>query len=389
MLLFAFTGLTESLAFGHLSAFTPLFLKELNVPPSSVPFWTGLLSALGFVIGLPLLPFWGVWADRYGRKLIILRSSIFAAIIYALSAASRDVTMLAAARLLGGFVLGNTGVMMALQADITPPARLGTTVAIISGGAPIGMAVGPYFGGLVVAHSGIRTLLLLDALLTALVVVALMVLLHDEPCAPVKAQSSREGVQEALRAILHTPPVARLFLATFLMAYGMSLAQPYVPILVEHLYQGPRLAPTIGAVLTLAGIIMAIATPLWGPLGDRAGHLRMLRLCALAVALSLVGQALSGSVWQLGASRAVQGLCQGGLGALAMVLLAFYTPPIHRSSVLSLSLLPNQLAWFLGPFSGSVISKGGLALPFWIGAGALLAGWAASLRLPTPNAAGK
>src|SRR5947209_18087770 len=99
--LFAATSLVESLAFGHLSAFTPIYLRELGVRTADVPFWTGLLSATAFVIGLPLLPFWGVWADRYGRKLIIIRSSVVAAALYASAAASRDVWMLAASRLLG------------------------------------------------------------------------------------------------------------------------------------------------------------------------------------------------------------------------------------------------------------------------------------------------
>ncbi len=60
LVVFILAGIVESQAFGHLGAFTPLFLQELRVPPATIPTWTGLLSGLGFVIGLPLLPFWGV-----------------------------------------------------------------------------------------------------------------------------------------------------------------------------------------------------------------------------------------------------------------------------------------------------------------------------------------
>lgn len=388
MILFAVVGLTESLAFGHLSAFTPLFLSELHVPPQAVPYWTGILSAMAFVIGLPLLPFWGVWADKYGRKLIILRSSVFAAIIYALSAASRDVYMLALARMLGGFVLGNTGVMLAVQADITPRKRLGTSIAIISAGSPVGVAIGPYFGGLIVREMGIRTLLYLDALLTLLVVIALIVMLHEEPRVAVPNRSTRTGVLEALRAIAQTPPVTILFLVVFLGAFGMNMAQPFVPILIERLYLGPKqdIAPTIGAVLTLWGITMAVTTPFWGRLGDRVGYLQMVRLGLFAVSVTLIGQAMAGFVWQVGVWRAGQGMFQGGLGALAMVLLTLYTPHDRRSSVLVLSLLPQQLSWFLGPMAGSLLSKIGLLAPFWAGAAAIMAGWVLSFRLPVSDA---
>jgi hypothetical protein len=60
LVFFVLAGIVESQAFGHLGAFTPLFLQQLNVAPADIPTSTGVLSGLGFVIGLPLLPFWGV-----------------------------------------------------------------------------------------------------------------------------------------------------------------------------------------------------------------------------------------------------------------------------------------------------------------------------------------
>jgi MFS transporter, DHA1 family, multidrug resistance protein len=382
ILLFGLTGLVESLAFGHLSAFTPLYLRHLNVPDNAVTYWTGMLSALGFVLGLPLLPFWAVWADKYGRKIVIIRSSVFAALIYVCFALAQDVYMLAFARFLGGFVLGNTGVMMAVQADITPRERLGSAVAVISAGSPVGMAVGPYFGGQIIQAFGIRTLFWIDAVLTALVVLALVFLLREEPREFVAPASTRAGVVDALKALTHSPAVVSLFLVTLLLAFGISATMPFLPILVEHLYSGRHLAETIGLVGSVGGICMAIATPIWGVAGDRAGHLRILRLCALVVGLTLVGQAVAGSVEQVAIYRAAMGLCMGGLGALSMVLLAFYAPPDKRSAILTLSLLPQQLAWFVGPLAGSALSFISIRAVFWGGAMSLVAGWLASLRLP-------
>src|SRR5215813_9089340 len=116
LLLFVLAGVIESQAFGHLGAFTPLFLQELLVPQPEIATWTGVLSALGFVLGLPLLPFWGVWADRFGRKLIIVRSAYIEGILFTVAALSPNVWVLAVARFMTGFVLGNTGVMLAMLA---------------------------------------------------------------------------------------------------------------------------------------------------------------------------------------------------------------------------------------------------------------------------------
>jgi MFS family permease len=132
LLFFILAGIVESQAFGHLGAFTPLFLQELDIPKADIPSWTGILSGLGFVFGLPLLPFWGVWADRYSRKLIIVRSAYVEGVLFTIAALSPNIWVLAVARFLGGFVLGNTGVMLALLADVTPRKRLGLAVGLAS-----------------------------------------------------------------------------------------------------------------------------------------------------------------------------------------------------------------------------------------------------------------
>src|SRR5919199_5190648 len=142
MVLFTLTGVVESLSYGHFGALTPIYLRDLKVAQADIPFWTGILGGAGFVIGLPLLPFWGVWAEKYSRKLVIIRSSYISALLFAIAAASQNVWMLFFARFLVGFVLGNTGVMLALQAEATPRDRLGGVIGIVSSGSPLGGASG-------------------------------------------------------------------------------------------------------------------------------------------------------------------------------------------------------------------------------------------------------
>jgi MFS family permease len=380
--LFAATGFVESLAFGHLGAFLPILLDELGVPRRSAPGWIGVLSSLAFVIGLPLLPFWGVWADRYGRKLIIIRSSVAAAAMFGLAGLSSDVWMLAAARLLGGFVLGNTGVMMAVQEAITPRERLGRAVSMISAGSPVGMAIGPFLGGRIVAVWSVRHLLLLDAALTFGMACILMLWLKEEPRDEQHVKmSTRAGVASALRAVMLDRPIALLFTATFIVALGASAAQPYVPVLLQRMYSGAKLAQIIGTVFTVSGVAMAVMTPIIGGAGDRLGHLSVWRIVVGLGAAGLVGQAFSGTSAQLAFCRSLQAACMGGAGALTMVLLARYADAKNRTSVLTLSLLPNQLSWFLGPLAGSLLASWRLELPFVFGAVAALAGLLVSVAL--------
>ncbi|MEO7000301.1 MAG: MFS transporter, partial [Ktedonobacterales bacterium] len=230
LIFFTLAGVVESQAFGHLNAFRPLYLQQLGVPLSQIATWTGILAALGFVIGLPLLPFWGVWADRYSRKLIIVRSAYMEGVLFTVAAFAPNVWVLALAQLLGGFVFGNTGVMLAMLADATPRKRLGLAVGIASAGFPIGSSVGPYLGGLVAQTLGIRALLFGDALLSALMGVALTLVVHEEARRLVGDSRVLALLRASLGDIVSSPVVVRLFALYFLAMMSTSIIQPFIPI---------------------------------------------------------------------------------------------------------------------------------------------------------------
>src|ERR1700693_1212793 len=133
--LFAATTCVESMSWNQLSAYTPLYLRELHVPAAQVPGWIAAMSSLGWILALPLAPFWGVFADRYSRKLVIVRSAALEAVIFAGWALSNGPWTALLFRCLSGFILGNTGVMLAVQASTTPQQRLGVGGGIVAAGA--------------------------------------------------------------------------------------------------------------------------------------------------------------------------------------------------------------------------------------------------------------
>lgn len=370
---FTLAGVVESQAFGHFNAFTPLFLQELHVPVGQVATWTGVLSALGFVIGIPLLPFWGIWADRYGRKLIIVRSAYVEGIVFTLAAFSPNVWVLALARFLSGFVFGNTGVMLALLADKTPRKRLGLAVGIASASFPLGSSIGPYLGGLIAQGPGIRTLLFVDGCLSAAVGIMLTLMIREKRRARTGGSSSRTLLRAAVRDITASPTVARLFLLYFIAMYGLSQVSPFIPILLQRFYHGPaaQLPSVIGTTLTASGIAMAVTTPLWGRLGDLLGRRRVLPICLGAVGVGLAVGGLVTALLPLQMGIVWVGLFQGGIGTTVIALLALLAPEERRASILNFSLLPSQLSWFLGPITGAALAAVWLQLPFVTGALAL------------------
>ncbi|HEU5347244.1 MAG TPA: MFS transporter, partial [Ktedonobacterales bacterium] len=359
LLVFTLAGIVESQAFGHLNAFRPLYLQQLGVPGANIATWTGVLASLAFVIGLPLLPFWGVWADRYSRKLIIVRSAYVEGVVFTVAALAPNVWVLAVAQVLAGFVMGNTGVMLAMLADVTPRKRLGMAVGIASAGFPIGSSIGPFIGGLIAQGPGIRVLLGMDAGLSALMGLVLTIIVHEEIHKTIAGETVGRMLRAAVQAIVLSPVVLRLFILYFLAMYGFSLVSPFIPILLQQWYTGdPRqLAGMIGTTLTLSGVAMAIMTPIWGRIGDTVGRWVVLPICLAGMVVGLLVAALAQSLLPLQLDIISMGLFQGGIGTTVIALLALLSPEERRAPILNFSLLPSQLSWFLGPITGAALAR--------------------------------
>ena len=148
------TSLVESMGVAQIFALLPAYLRQMGVDEADRLAFVGLFSSLVFVVGLPLVPLWGVWADKYSRKAVIVRSALVEAVVFACVALSREPWQLALSMLLIGFQLGNTGVMLAGIRDVTPLRRLGVTIALFGSSGPIGFAFGPALAGILVDGFG-------------------------------------------------------------------------------------------------------------------------------------------------------------------------------------------------------------------------------------------
>src|SRR5438445_9424049 len=73
LVLFGIASAVEAFTVSHVFRFMPLYLATVHVPESEIPAWTGYLNAAFFLFGLPLVTFWGGWAERYGPIPFIVR----------------------------------------------------------------------------------------------------------------------------------------------------------------------------------------------------------------------------------------------------------------------------------------------------------------------------
>ena len=155
LFVFWITSMVEGLGVSQVFAFLPSYLRAMGVPEADGRAFVGLFSALIFVVGMPLVPLWGVWADKYSRKAVIVRSALVEAVVFACVALSREPWQLALSMLLIGFQLGNTGVMLGGDPRRRRRGRrVGTVIAVFGAAGPIGFALGPFLGGILIDGLG-------------------------------------------------------------------------------------------------------------------------------------------------------------------------------------------------------------------------------------------
>jgi DHA1 family multidrug resistance protein-like MFS transporter len=357
--IYVIVALVESAGVSQIFAFLPLRLHEIGLPERDIPAFTGIFTALIFVVGIFFVPFWGVWADKISRRAVIVRSAVVEAIVFAGVALAAHPWQLAAALLLTGLQLGNTGVMLAALRDVSPVGRIGTVSGIFGAAGPIGFAVGPALGGVMVDNLHLPLVTVFwSASVLSVAMVALLLLASREVRPPVVPRGGTlELAAGAVRGALADPSVRRIFFIFGIAILGSLMTRPYLPILVERITgTGPGLASAIGLVVGTAALIGALVSPISGLIGDRIGLRRVLIGALLLGGLSAAPMPFLPSIGGLTALSIVYAAALAAIQAMVFGLLAVEVAPERRSATLNLVLLPLYVAGIVGPSAAAAVA---------------------------------
>jgi MFS family permease len=372
------TQLVETMGVSQVYALLPSYLRLMGVPEADrIPF-VGLFSSLVFVLGLPLVPLWGVWADKYSRKAVIVRSSLVMAGVMGLASLAHEPWQLAVAVMLIGMQLGNTGVMLAWIRDVTPLGRVGLAIGLFGAAGPVGFAVGPLLAGILIDGAGwpISAVYALGAAFSLGTAALVAVALRELRPAVIPQGRVLQLAYASVRNVLTDPDIRRLFVVYGVVFLANQVSRPYTPLLVEEITGvGPGLASAIGLVMGAASLVVALTAPASGWAGDRIGFRRVLVVAlAMGGVASLLMPAAPGLAL-LAAASVLLGAAVATTGAMVFSLLATEVPLERRSATLNLVYLPLYIAGIIGPATGSAVAAaGGTGLPFVLGAAVFFGG---------------
>ena len=248
-------------------------------------------SAMQFVFS----PIWGRLSDRYGRRPILLFSTAGAAISYVLFARAAGLDnhhaalwLMVVSRVFAGICGGNITVAQAYIADITPPADRSKKMGLIGMAFGLGFILGPFIGGMSLAHLGNSGPgWAAAALCAANFLLAFFIL--TESHRPDSAQAPPRPHLDQWAHTLRQPKVGLLVLVFFLATFCFSCFESTLPLVVGanfHLdfKRDATTASTVAYLYVYCGFIGALVQG--GAIGRLVKVMGEPKLIALSLGLT-------------------------------------------------------------------------------------------------------
>jgi len=272
----------------------PYYALRFKSSPTTI----GVILASFSLAQLISAPIWGRVSDKYGRRPALLIGLAALGLGYLVVGFANSKWMLLVARAIQGAGGGTTGVTQAYVADTVQPGDRARSLAWLSAGTNLGTMLGPALGSFTVRW-GQAWPCVIAATLCALNLIFAWVWL-PESRKPGHASSQRKPVWHGVWHVLRHPqrPASRL---TLIYASGMFGQSVLSAVLALYLYATFGVTEqTIGYFFVYVGLFSVVLRSAFvGPVVDRLGETRAMKLGALSLILGFVGYPLATNLWIL------------------------------------------------------------------------------------------
>jgi predicted MFS family arabinose efflux permease len=318
-------------------------------------------------VAFPLAPFWGVLAERFSRRSIVLRSFYLMSAALVINAWAPNVGILILGRILMGLCFGTIGVILGTQALMTPPRKLGQAIATVQAAMPIAASLGPPLGALAIPHIGLRGLFLFDAGINLLAALALTWLM-PEPVTQKKRDSSvLARTREVIGLVWTEKPIRWNFFSAMLQRGATAIVDSYLPVRITQIAADP--ATAIGWILGIYGLLTTAATWLVGRLIDRVEETRLYWQVMLFATIVTAGLAVAPWLWLVGLLAVLRSIPVAFSNNILFAHVARVLPKDLHTPIFSLGPMPRNFGGFALPLIAASVA--GLAPGAALAIGAL------------------
>jgi len=353
--------------------FVPYYFQEMGITdPRRLKLAVSFFAAATPLTMAVASPFWGTLADRYGRKPMLVRATVSAALAMTLMGCVETLQAILALRVLQGLVSGIVPAAQALISAGTPEEKNGFALGALNSVLFSGMLFGPFLGGILAEHLGYRALFFLSG---ALMLSGGLLVLCGVREPGERNTACRQG-SESHRGFSGTTPGAcwPLLLLIATISFTTRLDGAFFPLFLQQIHGSLEGAAFwTGCASALAGGAGLASGLVLGRLADRHHPATVSACFALLGGFLMVLHALAGSVPVLLGARSALSFCAAGIDPVFLVWLGRITAREKRGAVFGWAGTAKSLAWTAAPLAGGALAAlHGLRALYFFGAVLLL-----------------
>ncbi len=318
--------------FGCCMPFIPLLLKEnLHIENDKL---VGIYTSIYYLASMLSLcvatSVWGVLADRFGRKIMLLRASYAAAIFYPLLAFAPNFWVLASIRFVCSFFSGTVNPAQTLLIATTPKEKHGFVLGVLSTGVSSGNMLGYLLGGIIVDRFGYTTgFLSCGAIYMAS---ALLVHIFAKDDFNVKLAKKQRAKSPYKFKDVATPAVLWMMVMFLLVGVSTRLIQPYMAMLVKEVHGLKGAAFWTGIVSSASSVGGFFSGLCLGWLCDRIAPRKILLPLLIIGGIFTAAMAYSFNISMLIVTKFFAAFAGGGIKPVLQLMLTKLTKPELRGT---------------------------------------------------------
>jgi DHA1 family multidrug resistance protein-like MFS transporter len=293
LLVLSLTTFLAACGWNLIVPFLPLFIKELGVK-DGLAFWSGVILASQAIATIVMTPYWGKMADKYGRKLMIIRAGICLAFIYLGMSYCQTLWQLLLLRILNGIFTGFIPASITLVATNSPKTESTRHVAIVQSAVAFGAIAGPAVGSFLANLVGYRGSMTVSAVVVAIAVVLVYLLVEERQKVTACAQST--SLWQDFQLAFQKPV---LLTAMFSDMTNGFVAMASQPILILHIQQltGAQANLYAGPIFSLPGLAIVLTNYYWCRIGEKLTFQRVILFGLTGLGIFTLLQGSTHNIW--------------------------------------------------------------------------------------------
>ncbi len=343
------------MGFSSVLPFMPLFIKEVGQTTNAeAAFWTGIASGGAGLAMFLSAPLWGIVADRWGRKPMLLRAQFGGALTVVLMAFAPNIGTLVVLRIAQGILAGTIAAASALVASQTPQNKLPFSMGLLMVAVFSGTTLGPFLGGLMADSLGYHMTFLITSAIIFLGGFIILFVVNE------KFEKATREQATSLSSLWHLATSKKLFMLlviTFAIFAGLQMTSLIIPLHISELSPQAMVATQSGVALGIIGLLSVVSSVSIGRLGERIPLRKILISSCFLGGISYCAPLLAGTVTQFVIFVGLTGLFIGGLQTTSNTLVGLAVPRTQQGMAYGLAASATSLGMGIGALAGGSLSS--------------------------------